>query len=169
MLDPSEMELMEFAESQRGKLPDRFFAELSAMEADLARGRWPQEPRSRSVRSLASVPKKQQDALKPGLRSAILAELRLLLCGNDPRYRDVRERGKALSKAGLGAVSAYVAGAVGISLGVATAAVAFIALALCRLGVGVFCRITAPPDVFAPAGKSKPPVNKAKAPDKDSK
>src|SRR5437764_1786626 len=101
MSNGAELELLEFAESQRKNLPDRFFAELSAMEADLARGRWPQEPRSRSARSMAGMSKKEKDALKPGLRSAILAELRLFLCTKEPRYKDVRDKGNALSKLGL--------------------------------------------------------------------
>jgi hypothetical protein len=38
-------------------------------------------------------------------------------------------------------VSAYVAGAVGISAGAAMACVAFVALAVAKVGVGAFCRI----------------------------
>jgi hypothetical protein len=142
-------ELEELAESHRGKLPADFFTGLTELEADLARGRWPEEPRPRGE---AQAKKGGKRKTKPGLRTAVLEELRLLLCTNDGRYKEVREQGQSLTKVGIAAVAGYVAAALGVSLGLATGAVAFIALAVLRVGAGAFCRLHPPPEIAPGTG-----------------
>jgi hypothetical protein len=75
------------------------------------------------------------------IKAAVLGELRELLCTENVRYEDVRDHGRVITRTSLAGVSAYVAGAVGISAGAAMACVAFVALAVAKVGVGAFCRM----------------------------
>lgn len=81
------------------------------------------------------------DSMNHRIRQAALQELRGLLCTNDRRYSDVRAHGKVITRTSLASVASYVAGAVGISAGMAMACVAFVALAVANVSVGTFCRL----------------------------
>ena len=80
------------------------------------------------------------------LRRAAVAELHKLLCTNERRYKEVRQEGHTLSKAAVAATAGYVAGTLDVSIGLATAAVGFVALAILKVGIGVFCRVV-PPEI----------------------
>jgi hypothetical protein len=157
MPNPAPPELIELAEQYRGKLPADFFEGLPALEADLARGQWPQEPLPRGEPGK----KKGKKALKPGVRAAVLEELRRLLCTDDGRYKEVRDQGHSLTKVGIVAVAGYVAAALSIPVALATGTVAFITLAVLQVGVGAFCRLHPPSEPAAdkkgqdPGGKSQ--------------
>jgi hypothetical protein len=134
--DPSDdPQLLQIAEASRGRLDTSFFQYRDYVETKLENSEWPEPLRFYSAET--SV-----DESQARLVDLIVAELHLLLCTTDNRYKDVRSKGKIFSQAALPAVAAYVAGACGISVGLATGGVAFIAIAVFRVGVGVFCRVS---------------------------
>jgi hypothetical protein len=126
-------ELREAAEGGRRALPDGFLPFLDYVESALSSGVKPQFFVSKGP---------GDDSTSQGTRLgwAVLEELKLLLCTEHPRYADVRTEGRVLAKTSVAAVAAYVAGAVGISMSIATAAVAFAVLLVARVGIAVFCR-----------------------------
>ena len=126
-------ELLRVAEEWRARLDASFFQYRDYVEARLEENEWPEPLRFYSAETGA-------DESQARLVDMIMAELHLLLCSNDKRYGEVRKSGKVFSQAALPAVAAYVAGACGVSVGLATGGVAFIAIAVFRVGVGVFCR-----------------------------
>jgi hypothetical protein len=125
-----QQELVNLAESHRGDLDDTFFAYRDTIEMELLDGRSP-DVRLRGLGDRwASVTR------------AVLEELRLLLCTKDKRYDEVRKSGAGLTKLAIPSIAAYVAGALGLSLGLVTAVAAFLALVVLKVGAGAFCRVT---------------------------
>lgn len=121
-------ELVLIAEEHRADLPPGFDALSKELEVLLA-----------TDRGIPDVTR--GGSLNHRIRQAALQELRGFLCTKDPRYDDVREHGKTITRTSLASIAAYVAGAVGISAGMATACVAFVALAVMNVGIGTFCRL----------------------------
>ncbi len=128
-------EVARLAEDYRPELPPEFFTFCDLVESALEHGEWP---------SLG--PSRGGDApfLSSAVIAAILEEIRLLLCTTNPRYTDIRRRGRSMLTAGIPAIAGYIAGVFGIPVASATGAVAFLVLAILRVGVAVFCRISAP-------------------------
>jgi hypothetical protein len=127
-------ELKAIAEEHRADFTQEFFRYRDFVEESLEAENWP-ELRFRLG---------QETSRDSKLVKAILSELRALLCTEDKRYSDVRRSAGVFSKVALPAVAAYVAGAVGISVGLASGGVAFIALAVFKVGKNVFCKTTKP-------------------------
>ena len=136
MEQADEAALAAIAENGRSEIPEEFFRHRRHVAACLEARMWP-EP---------LVTRKATGSSGPWSRVAYaaLAELRLLLCTQNKKYEDVRVKAGSFTKVALPAVSGYVAGTLDISLGVATACVAFVALCVFRLGAGVFCSMTEP-------------------------
>lgn len=129
-------ELVEIAEKHRALLPDGFLIQRDHIAACLERGErvGPLVFRSGAKgRKHLTIP------------YAVMSELRLLLCTGDERYAEVRRKGESFVKGALPAVSGFIAGSCGVSEGVATACVAFIALCVFKIGVGAFCQVAAEP------------------------
>jgi hypothetical protein len=80
-----------------------------------------------------------------GIRAAILEELRLFLCTDHSRYKNLRTQGKKLTKDAILFIAGVIGGTLSLPAGVATACVAFIALACLRVGAGTFCRLIPSP------------------------
>ena len=127
----SDLELVLLAEEHRRDLPAGFESAASELAVLLEAG----APLTAATRGGAG-------SLNQRIKAAVLAELRELLCTNDVRYKDVREQGKVITRTSLPGVAAYVAATVGISAAAATACVAFVALAVAKIGVGAFCRVS---------------------------
>ena len=128
----TENDLVFFAEEQRANLPAGFDAVAQELTVLLETGA-----------EIDLLDRGPRAPLNQRIRRAVIMELRAFLCTGDKRYADVRAQGNALTRASLASVSGYVAAAVGISAGVATACVAFVALALANIGIGAFCQLTA--------------------------
>jgi len=123
-------ELALLAEQHRGDLPSGFDAVAHEVGLLLESGA-----------AIETLTRGVKSSLNHRIRAAVLSELRDLLCTDNKRYADVRAHGNTITKTSIASASAYVAGAVGISAAAATACVAFIALAVSKVGVGVFCRL----------------------------
>jgi hypothetical protein len=123
-------DLILLAEEHRGDLPPGFDAMSQELEVLLANGR-----------DIPHLTRGDGGSLNHRIRKAVLQELRGFLCTDDPRYAQVREHGGTITRTSTAGIAAYVAGAVGISAGMATACVAFVALAVLNVGVGTFCRV----------------------------
>lgn len=136
------LDLKRFVDDYRASLPAGFDEEVLLLESDLAEGRklatW--QPRG-AENEIDHV-----TINNVSLRNAILRELSLFLCSDHPRYADVRGRGKELTSISVSMIAGYLAATIGLSLGVATAAVGFIALAISRVSLGVFCQLCDPLD-----------------------
>jgi hypothetical protein len=79
---------------------------------------------------------------KPGatFASAVIEELRVLLCTSDKKYEDVRKSGKSFAKLATTAVAGFVAGRFGVELAVASSGAAAGLLLVVRVGTESFCR-----------------------------
>jgi hypothetical protein len=126
----TDLDLVLLAEEHRRNLPEGFESTANELSVLLETGA-----------PLHAMTRGSQGSMNQQIKAAVLRELRDLLCTNDKRYEDVRAHGKVITRTSLASVSAYVAGAVGISAGAAMACVAFVALAVAKVGVGAFCRI----------------------------
>jgi hypothetical protein len=125
-------ELVLFAEEHRTSLPIGFDGTAEELTVLMQRG----APITATARGAAGP-------LNIRIKDAVVLELRDLLCTDSVRYADVRTHGHVVSRASLASIAAYVAGALGITAGAATACVAFVALAVAKVGSGAFCRLTA--------------------------
>ena len=97
-------ELIELTHRYQKDLPADFFTDLVGVASDLAVARRPPVSRPLEAEAVAE----STEAAKGWsirLREAILEEIFLLLCTDDPKYQDVREAGKALSKPGVTAIA----------------------------------------------------------------
>ena len=133
MQEAMTLELAELAERHRGELPIGFFQSRDFIEASLSAGHWPDELRERAVIG-------RDEAAR--LANAVLKELHVLFCTSDSRYKGIREEGDKFCSIAVPAVASSVATALGITSGVATGAVAFVALAVLKIGTAVFCRLS---------------------------
>ena len=127
-------DLVLLAEEHRADLPAGFDALAQELGLLIQDGR-----------PLGDLTRGKKDSLNHRIRHAAIQELRGFLCTNDRRYAEVRAHGKTITRTSLASVAAYVAGAVGITTAMATACVAFVALAILNVGVGTFCRVTDDP------------------------
>ena len=134
----ADADLVIFAEEHRSDLPPGFAALSEELTMLIDNGR-PLDDLSRGGTSL-----------NYRIRRAAVLELRGFLCTNDPRYEEVRTHGKTISRMSLTSIAGYVAGTVGISAAMATACVAFVALAILNVGVGTFCRVSETTGADAP-------------------
>lgn len=75
----------------------------------------------------------------------ILGELSLYLCTSDSKYDTLRSQGENATTALVAMLGGTVATKFGITSMAATACVAYVALAVVKLGVGVFCDCYPPP------------------------
>jgi len=128
----TQTDLVLLAEEYRGSLPPGFDGESQELAVLLESGA-----------PITELTRGKGGSINRRIRQAVVCELRDFLCTNAPRYDEVRAHGKVITRTSLASVSAYVAGAVGISAGAAMACVAFIALAVANVGVGAFCRLAA--------------------------
>lgn len=124
-------DLAGIAENERASLDPDFFEYRDHIEHSLALADYPSEVRFRSL---------ETNGFGAKLAAAALEELTLLLCTNDRRYAEVRARAGNFSNTVLPAVAGYVSATVGVSVAIAGAGVAFVALAILRVGVGSLCR-----------------------------
>jgi hypothetical protein len=143
LIDP---ELIELAEEHRHLLPRGFNQEADAVEAALSKGQ--------TLLAFRSKGRGKAKKSNVGIRAAVLEELRLFLCTEDVRYKDLQAGGKSLTKQSVLVIAGWVAATLGITTGIATACVSFLALAILRLGVATFCRLN-PPPAADPKGASK--------------
>ena len=127
-----EHELAIVAEQHRHLLDAEFVRYRDEVAANLTAGRAMLPLTTRSGGS---------DDLWLRLATATVEELHYLFCTDDARYKDVRKRGSDFAKIALPSVAGYIAGTLGISLALATGAVALMAISVFRVGVGVFCRV----------------------------
>lgn len=121
---------LHFAEQHRQFLPEEFFNDLALVEAELEGGLIPEVLLSKGsgTRSI------------PGIRSSILHELHRLLCTEDPFYKDVRIQARRVSQEAAGLIGTLVAGTCGLFAGMVIGMVAFLSLAVMKIGTEVFCR-----------------------------
>lgn len=147
MVSRVERDLSAIAEAHRRFLPKGFEEEVAALEVELDGGR--------SVLAMRQKGKKVRKDSSIRIRTAILEELSLFLCSDHDRYRDLKESGAELSKESVQFISGVVVGALGVTSGVATGCVAFIALATLRVGIGVFCKLNPPPQQSKVSQKRK--------------
>ena len=127
-----------FAEQHRPLLPEGFIQEVDALEAELVQ--------NRSIQPM--VAKGRGRAWKTsnvGIRAAVLEELRLFLCTDHSRYKDLRTQGGKLTKDAVLFIAGVIGGILSLPAGVATACVAFLAMSCLRVGVGTFCRLMPAP------------------------
>ncbi len=89
------------------------------------------------------------DARNQSIRDLITRELSLYLCTEDPKYESLRAEGKNATTALVAMLGATVAAALGLPLAAATGCVAYVALAVAKLGAGVFCELYPPPTPVA--------------------
>ena len=127
-----DQELILIAEKSRAELGPDFFAYRDYVEECAAAQRWP-DLQTRADKGVSHDVR---------LGTAAMQELYALFCTNDARYKEVRQKAGAFSKVALPAVAGYVAAAVGGPIGLASGAVALLAMAVFKLSVGVFCRMT---------------------------
>jgi len=130
-------ELVAFAEEHRQFLPEGFLEEVDALESELVQ--------DRSILPLRAKGRGRRKNSNVRIRAAILEELSLFLCSDDARYKDLRGTGKKLTKDATKFIAGVIVGTLGITSGIATGCVAFVALACMRVGIGVFCRLNPPP------------------------
>lgn len=137
MTEREERELQELAEMGRKLLPKEFFAFNDSVDTLVRTGVLRPKTRTRDG---------SEESWSSRIGLAALEQLRMYLYTDDGRYKDVRAKGKSLARSAVQAIAAYIAGAFGLTVGVATAAVAFLALAITRIGVGTFCELTNRPN-----------------------
>jgi len=130
-------ELVAFAERYRCFLPDGFQEEIDVLKSELAQ--------QRSIVPLRAKGRGSRRQSNVSIRAAILQELSLFLCTDDARYADLRGNGRKLTKEVVQFMAGVIVGLLGVASGVATACVAFLALACARIGLGTFCRLNPPP------------------------
>lgn len=124
-------DLVLLAEEYRGSLPSGFDASCHELGVLLEGGA-----------PISTLDRGVSGSLNQRIKQAVIGELREFLCTDAERYKDVRAHGKTLTRTSITSISAYVAGAVGISAAAATACVAFVALAVAKVSVGTFCRLS---------------------------
>jgi len=133
-------ELIELTHRYQKDLPADFFTDLVGVASDLAVARRPPVSRPLEAEAVAE----STEAAKGWsirLREAILEEIFLLLCTDDPKYQNVREAGKALSKPGVTAIAGALSAVfVGVPIGLLTGAVAYLVLLVARVGANSLCR-----------------------------
>ncbi len=86
------------------------------------------------------------------IRTLIVRELSIYLCTDDPKYGSLRSQGENATTALVAMLGGTVATTLGLPLATATGCVAYVALAVAKLGVGVFCDLCPPP--LAPTSTS---------------
>jgi hypothetical protein len=133
----ADQELVELAEKHRRFLPKDFLRDVDAVAADLAA--------DRSIELMRTKGQSARRSSNVRIRSAILEELSLFLCTEDPRYASVRGEGKKVTKSVVQFVAGVIVGSLGLASGAATGCVAFLALACAHVGIGAFCRLNPPP------------------------
>lgn len=155
MADVDIRDIVDMAESNRLHIDEDLLAFSAYVEHNLAQGKWPEATRAHGGRA---------GTARALVNDAILNQLYLLLCTDDPSYREVRSKGSVVSAGAVTAVAGYIAGAYSVGLAAATGGVSFVALAVFRVGIGVFCQLGKqrlgrkgehegqPADVEAPTG-----------------
>jgi hypothetical protein len=143
---PERRELAALAEENRAYLPPAFFEELSAIETSLVLGQDPTEV-MRGLSEKRRAKKRGAGAeYSPELRNALLTELSILLCTDDPKYAHVRGFGRQVTAPSVKAIAAIIAGATfGPVFGLVVGMAAFIGLAIGSIGVEAYCRLRPPP------------------------
>jgi hypothetical protein len=133
-------ELIDLTLKYQSSLPPEFFTDLVGVASDLAVAQWPTASLTRGTKEgveSAEAPK----GWSTRLREAILEEIYLLVCTEDPKYGDLRDTGRALSKPGVTAIASAVSTVfVGVPIGLVTGAVAYLVLLVARVGANSLCR-----------------------------
>jgi hypothetical protein len=143
--DPTAIaDLQDLSERGKGSLPDGFVEYISYAEGQLIERKSPGRWASRGVMSESGVK----------LAEAILFEVKILICGNDAKYREVVKSGKNFARSATAAIGGYIAAAFGIGLALATSAVALALLLVSKVGVAAFCKTFA--GVPATSSKKNP-------------
>lgn len=103
-----------------------------------------------------SIARKGAGSWRNDLWPAVVQELRVLCCTDDPRYADIREKWSGLQGDTASTAVAALSGAIGATLGLAAGVVAPLVVwglvTILRLGLGVFCRTTEPKEAQSPVG-----------------
>lgn len=134
-------ELVSLAEQHRDEVPPDFIREMDSVEADLAAGRELTVVRSRGGS------KSRRKVSSSDIKSAVMQEISIFLCTNDPKYKSLRGQGNVLGKDVVHFIAGFIVASLGIASGMATGCVAFAALACTKVGIAVFCRLNPPPVV----------------------
>ena len=135
-----DLDLVEMTLEYQEHLPPEFFTDFVLVSSDLASLRRPATLRTRGTDKLLE-PREKDKGWSTKLREAILEELHLLLCTKDPKYKDVRAKGRSLSRPGVYAVAGAIGAVIaGVPAGLITGAVAFFLLFVTKIGVNAFCR-----------------------------
>jgi hypothetical protein len=129
MIIVKKRELRILAEDGVTLLPNDFGIHCAALEAAMTLGEWP-ELVSRLPAGLS---------LSQRLTNCIVDELYHLFCTEDERYAEVRGAGKSFTKHCLPTVAGFVAGSVGVTEAMASSAIAFVTLAVFKVGRNAFC------------------------------
>jgi hypothetical protein len=136
----SDPELIELSLQHQKDLPAEFFTDLVGVASDLAVARRPAVLHQRGAEK-PSDSVRAQKGWSTRMREATLEEIYLLLCTADPKYQDVREAGKSMSKPGVSAVTGALSAVfVGVPIGLLTGAVAYFLLLVAKVGVNSLCR-----------------------------
>ncbi|MEO8657984.1 MAG: hypothetical protein ABI693_05915 [Bryobacteraceae bacterium] len=163
-------EVIYLAEQYRADVPDGFLREVDILAADLVQERVIAPVRSKGGR--------RHQPSNTQIKSAILGEISLLLCSDDPKYKSLRGQGNGVTKDAVHFIAGVIVATLGLASGAATGCVAFLVLACARVSVGVYCRLNPPelpglqqpirssnPDLrSSTAGSHKVPVKSDKAP-----
>lgn len=131
--DLKTIEILEgIVENGKDHFPQGFTEFARYSEEQIEGGHWPKPWAERAG----------MDKQRPGaaFALAVLEELRVLLCGTDKKYDDVRKSGKNFAKIATTAVGGFVAGRFGIELAIASSAAAAGLLLVVRVGAESFCR-----------------------------
>lgn len=141
--DPGLRAIANLFEQNRNALPKDFEELANRALGDIAAGSSPR----------IAITRGGKKTISPKLLKAILAETHSFLCTEDHKYASLRKQAKSLSEGVVLALAGFMSGKFDISLAAATAAVGFVALALGRIGVGSFCRVTS--HIEKPASQKK--------------
>ena len=125
--------LTELARFHRHDVPPRFEAETHDLAEKTAR--------SFALESDATT----NQSTNRSIRAIIVRELSVYLCTDDPKYGSLRAEGRNATTALVAMLGATVATASGLPLAAATGCVAYVALAVAKLGATVFCDLYPPP------------------------
>lgn len=137
MRRPVDLNLVAFAEEHRHLLPEGFVEEIDSLESQL----------TQNIPVLATRAKGSRRSSKmtnARICAAILQELSLFLCTDEPRYQELRGTGRKLTKEVVHFIAGVIVGTLGIASGMAVACVAFVAIACLRVSLATFCRLNPP-------------------------
>jgi hypothetical protein len=122
--------LQDLVAKSHGAFPSGFSEYNLYAEERLTNGHWP-------GRWIARSPEENKGA---DLAQAVLEELKILICQNDSKYRDVASSGRSFAQKATIAVGGYITARYSVEAALATSMVAASMLLVVRVGRESFCR-----------------------------